>query len=356
MKPNVSFAPRHEVITVCHIPYTAYGKDDPPDRLAEFHMPRTDVNPMRDLYAYAEARFRAVQLADEVDDDVGRTSVARRGCREKGDDRRPVVVYQNGHGWIFFDSRGEAERLDRRYPNEYSLDDFFDVSRRIVGYTHDPEKYEYVGDADAHIVQDRESEETVAAPSKKKKKSTAPPSSTECGPGLSGSVHDGPMARILAEMGAQGGSMTVNTAAETSMPKWTPLDEKVALEVEEQLRKRESLSQACDAKIRKAAAKRAKGGPAEKPMVMASAKAGSSVNLWLIDTGCGHDLVSRHEIKTLKKWIKRAERPITFITANGNTDATEAIRMFVEEFGEDIEPYVLENTPAVLFVGFRCME
>ena len=41
------------------------------------------------------------------------------------------------------------------------------------------------------------------------------------------------------------------------------------------------------------------------------------IKSWLIDTGCGHDLVSRKDLKKL------ALSPLTFNTANGKTTATQ---------------------------------
>ena len=65
------------------------------------------------------------------------------------------------------------------------------------------------------------------------------------------------------------------------------------------------------------------------------------VKLWLIDTGCGHDLVSRRHALQMKKFIQRASKPITFQTAGGPAPADEVLKMYVDEFGKDIEPYIL---------------
>ena len=88
----------------------------------------------------------------------------------------------------------------------------------------------------------------------------------------------------------------------------------------------------------------------------AVAEDGCPVKLWLIDTGCGHDLVARRELKALRRLIREAKIPLNFFTANGEVPANEAIDLFVRELGEEIEPYVLEETPAVLSVGMRCMK
>ena len=45
-----------------------------------------------------------------------------------------------------------------------------------------------------------------------------------------------------------------------------------------------------------------------------------------------------------------------FNTANGDKYATTDILLRVEELDEDVEPYVLDSTPAVLSVGRRCVD
>ena len=99
------------------------------------------------------------------------------------------------------------------------------------------------------------------------------------------------------------------------------------------------------AKKREAAVRRAQ--PAQ-----AAGKA--SVELWLVDTGCGSDLIDKYEVRNLKRFVTRAAKPITFVTANGRTSANDVARLFVEEFGEQIQPYILDSTPAVVSVGLRC--
>ena len=37
--------------------------------------------------------------------------------------------------------------------------------------------------------------------------------------------------------------------------------------------------------------------------------ASTAVKLWLIDTGCGHDLVARRELRALRKLIREANIP-----------------------------------------------
>ena len=60
------------------------------------------------------------------------------------------------------------------------------------------------------------------------------------------------------------------------------------------------------------------------------------IKLWLMDTGCGHDLVSKKELATAKHLIRSATMPLLFTTANGTTHANEAADLFVKEFGETV--------------------
>ena len=62
------------------------------------------------------------------------------------------------------------------------------------------------------------------------------------------------------------------------------------------------------------------------------------VTHWLADTGCGYDLVSQLDVSKISGQIKASERPLTFLTANRATQATEAICLKLDELGEDIEP------------------
>ena len=88
----------------------------------------------------------------------------------------------------------------------------------------------------------------------------------------------------------------------------------------------------------------------------AKATGKASVELWLVDTGCGSDLIEKYEVRNLKSFVTRAAKPITFVTANGRTSANDVARLFVEEFGHEIRPYILDSTPAVVSVGLRCMK
>ena len=44
-----------------------------------------------------------------------------------------------------------------------------------------------------------------------------------------------------------------------------------------------------------------------------------AIQLWLIDTGCGHDLVSRKEISAIKQMVRTAGKTIVLHTAYGKS-------------------------------------
>ena len=90
-----------------------------------------------------------------------------------------------------------------------------------------------------------------------------------------------------------------------------------------------------------------------KPVSVPAEHGEASVDLWLVDTGCGNDLISKTVVRGLRRFVRKAAKPITFITANGKTQATEIINLSVNEFNENIQPYILDSTPAVVSVGFR---
>eukprot|EP00974_Lingulodinium_polyedra_P083503 8083739-Lingulodinium_polyedra.AAC.1 len=72
------------------------------------------------------------------------------------------------------------------------------------------------------------------------------------------------------------------------------------------------------------------------------------LKMWLIDTGCGHDLVTKGDAQKMKRFIKRASQPMSFNTANGITHVDEVLKVDVDEFASTVKPYILDNTPNVL--------
>ena len=79
---------------------------------------------------------------------------------------------------------------------------------------------------------------------------------------------------------------------------------------------------------------------------------------FLMDTGCGHDLISQHKVEKHGLETLVSQEAISFQTANGVTD-TDLISNFQtesESFREPIKAYVLDDAPSVLSVEKRCMK
>ena len=75
--------------------------------------------------------------------------------------------------------------------------------------------------------------------------------------------------------------------------------------------------------------------------VAASAKGkGDMLDLWLVDTGCGHDLVSNTNVKLSGGETGRLEKAVILQTANGDTPSTHVGPISFRELSETIEPYV----------------
>ena len=76
---------------------------------------------------------------------------------------------------------------------------------------------------------------------------------------------------------------------------------------------------------------------------------------FLMDTGCGHDLISKKKIEKDDLETLVTPEPISFQTANGVTDTDLMSNFQTESFKEPINSYVLDDTPSVLSIGKRCM-
>ena len=77
---------------------------------------------------------------------------------------------------------------------------------------------------------------------------------------------------------------------------------------------------------------------------------------WLMDTGCGHDLIGRAKAKSLGVDIIQGDDEIVFSTANGSTSTSDVAEIVVGELDETVKPHVLDETPTVLSIGRRCMK
>ena len=70
-----------------------------------------------------------------------------------------------------------------------------------------------------------------------------------------------------------------------------------------------------------------------------------SDNSFIMDTGCGFDLISRSRVKKLGLECETIHSPITFYTANGITEARAKAQCKDEVFSGTCNPLVLEETP-----------
>ena len=77
---------------------------------------------------------------------------------------------------------------------------------------------------------------------------------------------------------------------------------------------------------------------------------------FIMDTGCGHDLISREKVNAMGLTTKEGPKSVSFMTANGVTSTSEMVDINVDELPMMSEAHVLESTPSVFSIGKRCME
>ena len=76
-----------------------------------------------------------------------------------------------------------------------------------------------------------------------------------------------------------------------------------------------------------------------------------------IDSGSESDLVSKGSLRDINAQnCRAAEHPISLITAHGSTEANEVADVKLSALPDPVQPYVLDQTPAVLSVGTRCLD
>ena len=74
------------------------------------------------------------------------------------------------------------------------------------------------------------------------------------------------------------------------------------------------------------------------------------------DTGCPADLIGLNDMTVGDvERIEAAAEPICFSMANGPVWAGSTLPLQGVSLLEEINPYVMEQTPAVLSIGRRCM-
>ena len=79
---------------------------------------------------------------------------------------------------------------------------------------------------------------------------------------------------------------------------------------------------------------------------------------FLADTGSEEDLISQQDQQSFfpEAAVFDATKPVSLITANGPVLGDKSVNLMIPELGQNIECYVLENTPSVCSVGRRCMD
>ena len=82
----------------------------------------------------------------------------------------------------------------------------------------------------------------------------------------------------------------------------------------------------------------------------------SKIVKFVMDTGCGYDLISQRKAQELGLSVNEGNNRMVFMTANGITETREVAKCTVDSFSEEAKPFVLEQTPAVFSVGMRCMK
>ena len=89
----------------------------------------------------------------------------------------------------------------------------------------------------------------------------------------------------------------------------------------------------------------------------ASARYQGAVRKFLVDSGCPLDLLASDDLtEQERKFVKTACRGITLHTANGFTKAKSTLSLSSDLLSDPIEAYLLESTPNVISMGYRCME
>ena len=64
----------------------------------------------------------------------------------------------------------------------------------------------------------------------------------------------------------------------------------------------------------------------------------TTVEMWLIDTGCGHDLVTQEEMRASKHLMKTVVKPLTFHTANGPISSGMQCPIYCDEVSDYADP------------------
>ena len=80
---------------------------------------------------------------------------------------------------------------------------------------------------------------------------------------------------------------------------------------------------------------------------------------WIMDTGCGFDLIGFEDIPEMNHKImmmSQCSNEIQLHTANGVTTVQNEVLLQVKYLHEQVTALVLDSTPPVLSIGKRCMD
>ena len=78
---------------------------------------------------------------------------------------------------------------------------------------------------------------------------------------------------------------------------------------------------------------------------------------WLLDTGSGYDLISKHMVDDYPGYIQKVGKALRFNTAGGRTKTEHEVRMCISEMANILaKPLVMQKSPSVLTVGKRCQD
>ena len=77
---------------------------------------------------------------------------------------------------------------------------------------------------------------------------------------------------------------------------------------------------------------------------------------WMLDSGSGHDIVSRSLLSSLpNSRIRESAEQLTISTANGIIEVGEEALFRIPKIDRSISALLLESSPSVLSLGKRCM-
>ncbi len=83
------------------------------------------------------------------------------------------------------------------------------------------------------------------------------------------------------------------------------------------------------------------------------------ITRFLVDTGCGYNLVSRHAVDKAKAWkdVRKLANPVVLSTAGGVAACLGEIEVLCDKIDEgSFHALVMDSTPSVLSVGQRCAD